>query len=74
MRKAQALVRKYVPEGVSLVDEVITDEVTWLGNTPSRQALTPQLRLPHYLLGYGSALAGGIKGKLAVNLAGVGCT
>lgn len=41
--------------------DVDTDEVIWLGNTPSRQALTQQLRLPHYLRGYGFTLAEGIE-------------
>ena len=41
--------------------DVDTDEVIWLGKEPRRQPLTQQLRLPHYLLGYGFFLGEGIE-------------
>lgn len=37
-----------------------TDEAIWLGSQPQRQKLGQQLRLRHYLLGYGFRLEGGI--------------
>jgi hypothetical protein len=40
--------------------DVDTDEAIWLGKAPQRQALTQQLRLPHYLRGYGFRLEEGI--------------
>lgn len=36
-----------------------TDEVIWLGDKPHRQALNDQLRLRHYLRGYGFTIAPG---------------
>lgn len=41
--------------------DVDTDEVIWLGKAAHRQALTPQLRLRHYLRGYGFTLVGSIE-------------
>ena len=42
--------------------DVDTDEVIWLGkNAPPRRKLTEQLRLRHYLMGYGYRLRGGIQ-------------
>jgi len=41
--------------------DVDTDEVIWLGKDARRQQLTQQLRLRHYLLGYGFSLAEGIE-------------
>lgn len=41
--------------------DVDTDEVIWLGKTALRKKLSTQLRLPHYLLGYGFKLGEGIK-------------
>jgi len=39
-----------------------TDEVIWLGkNAAPRQKLTEQLRLPHYLMGYGFELHNGVE-------------
>jgi len=38
-----------------------TDEVIWLGKESHRQPLTQQLRLPHYLRGYGFSLVEGIE-------------
>jgi hypothetical protein len=40
--------------------DVDTDEAIWLGKAPNRQPLTQQLRLPHYLRGYGFCLQEGI--------------
>lgn len=40
--------------------DVDTDEVIWLGKAPHRQPLTQQLRLRHYLRGYGFSLEEGI--------------
>jgi hypothetical protein len=41
--------------------DVDTDEVIWLGKKARRQKLSEQLRLPHYLRGYGFSLEGGIQ-------------
>jgi len=41
--------------------DVDTDEVIWLGKDARRQPLTQQLRLRHYLLGYGFSLDEGIE-------------
>jgi hypothetical protein len=41
--------------------DVDTDEVIWLGKTPQRKKLAAQLRLPHYLRGYGFHLEEGIE-------------
>lgn len=41
--------------------DVDTDEVIWLGRDAQRQALTQQLRLRHYLRGYGFTLEEGIQ-------------
>lgn len=46
--------------GVFYVD-VDTDEVIWLGNEPWRQKLSEQLRLRHYLRGYGFEMEGGAR-------------
>jgi hypothetical protein len=40
--------------------DVDTDEAIWLGKEPSRQPLTQQLRLRHYLRGYGFTLEEGV--------------
>jgi hypothetical protein len=40
--------------------DVDTDEAIWIGEHPRRQKLTEQLRLRHYLLGYGFTLKQGI--------------
>jgi len=40
--------------------EVDTDEVIWLGKNTQRKKLATQLRLPHYLQGYGFRLEEGI--------------
>ncbi|MDP2095895.1 MAG: DUF1887 family CARF protein [Hydrogenophaga sp.] len=40
--------------------DVDTDQIIWLDKTRPAQALTQQLRLRHYLLGYGHTLAEGI--------------
>jgi hypothetical protein len=39
--------------------DVDTDEVIWLGSEPRRQKLSEQLRLRHYLRGYGFEMEGG---------------
>lgn len=41
--------------------DVDTDEVIWLGKTAHRQSLTQQLRLRHYLRGYGFTFVEDIK-------------
>lgn len=41
--------------------DVDTDEIIWLGKEARRQPLTQQLRLRHYLRGYGFTLAEGIE-------------
>ena len=41
--------------------DVDTDEVIWLGKETQRQKLAVQLRLPHYLKGYGFQLTEGIQ-------------
>lgn len=41
--------------------DVDTDHIIWLDKTRPAQALTQQLRLRHYLLGYGYTLAEGIE-------------
>jgi hypothetical protein len=41
--------------------DVDTDEVIWLAPIPHRQPLQQQLRLPHYLGGYGFSLDDGIQ-------------
>ena len=40
--------------------DVDTDEIIWLGKEQSRIPLTPTLRLPHYLQGYGFRLENGV--------------
>jgi len=41
--------------------DVDTDEVIWLASEPRRQKLSEQLRLPHYLRGYGFKLEGNVQ-------------
>lgn len=41
--------------------DVDTDEVIWLGKEPQRKKLAAQMRLPHYLKGYGFRLDEGIE-------------